>query len=62
MYLDNELIKRGVPEKVKMAKLKKCESLEAFRRKQMVMKRKNKKDIALVSTVHSGHMVPVQTR
>jgi hypothetical protein len=47
---------------MKRAKLKKCESLMAFRRKQMVMKRKNKKNVALVSTVYSGHMVPVQTR
>jgi hypothetical protein len=52
----------GVPEKVKVAKLKKCESLFAFRRKEMVKKRKNKKDVALVSAIHSDHMVSVQTR
>jgi hypothetical protein len=52
----------GVPEKVKVTKLMKVESLVAFRRKKVVVKWKDEKDVTLVSTFYGDHMVHVQTR
>jgi hypothetical protein len=56
------LNKKGVLEKVKVAKLKKGDSVAAFRRKQMFMKWKDKKDVTLVSTMHKNCTVPMKRR
>jgi hypothetical protein len=43
-------------------KLKKGDSVAAFRRKQMFMKWKDKKDVTLVSTIHNNYMVHMKRR
>jgi len=47
---------------VKMARLKKVETVAAFHKKQMIMKWKDKRDVVLISTFHDESMENVTTR
>jgi hypothetical protein len=47
---------------VKRARLKKGETVAAFRKKQMIMKWKDKRDVVLVSTFHDDSMEKVTSR
>lgn len=56
------LNRKGIPEKIKTKKLGKGESIAMFRRKQMIMKWKDKKDIIMISTIHDNTMVEIEKR
>jgi hypothetical protein len=44
--------KKEFPHFMKTARLKKAETVAAFRKKQMIMKWKDKRDVVLISTFH----------
>jgi hypothetical protein len=54
--------RKEFPDFVKRARLKKGEAVAAFRKKQMIMKWKDKRDVVLVSTYHDDSMEDVTTR
>lgn len=56
------LNRKGTPENIKNKKLDKGESIAMFRRKQMIMKWKDKKDVTMISTIHDNSMVEIQKR
>ena len=47
---------------MKRARLKKGENVAAFRKKQMIMKWKDKRDVVFVSTFHDDSMQDVTTK
>ena len=55
-----KVTRKDVPEKIKDAKLKKGEVVAAYRKKSMVLKWKNKKDICILSTLHDDFMIQVK--
>jgi len=54
--------RKGFPDFVKRARLKKGETVAAFHKKQMIMKWKDKRDVVLVSTFHDDSMENVTIR
>jgi len=54
--------RKEFPDFVKRARLKKGETVAAFRKKQMIMKWKDKGDVVLISTFHDHSMGDVKTR
>ena len=54
--------RKEFPNFVKKARLKKGETVAAFRKKQMIMKWKDKGDVVLISTYHDHSMGDVKTR
>jgi len=54
--------RKEFPDFVKRARLKKRATVAAFRKKQMIMKWKDKRDVILVSTFHDDSMENVTTR
>ena len=54
--------RKDVPAKIKEAKLKKGETVAAYRKKSMVLKWKDKKDVCVLSTLHDDSMVQVKSR
>jgi len=54
--------RKEFPDFVKTARLKKGETVAAFRKKQMIMKWKDKRDVVLVSSFHHDSMENVTTR
>jgi len=54
--------RKEFPDFVKRARLKKGETVAAFRQKQMIMKWKDKKDVVLICTFHDDSMENVTTR
>ncbi|XP_068250307.1 piggyBac transposable element-derived protein 4-like [Palaemon carinicauda] len=70
MLVDNEtetvgtlrLTRKDVPAFIKNAKLKKGETVAAFRNKSMVLKWKDKKDVCVLSTLHDDSMKIVKSR
>jgi hypothetical protein len=52
--------RKGMPDEIKKAKLKKGENVVVYKDKLMIMKWKDKKDICLMSTTHDENLV--QTR
>lgn len=54
--------RKGVPNEIKQAKLKKGEHVSAYKDKLMVIKWKDKKDICLMSTTHDETMVTNKVR
>ncbi|XP_068225608.1 piggyBac transposable element-derived protein 4-like [Palaemon carinicauda] len=70
MLVDNEtetvgtlrLTRKDVPAFIKNAKLKKGETVAAFRNKSMVLKWKDKKDVYVLSTLYDDSMKIVKSR
>lgn len=56
------LTRKGVPEEIKSKKLEKGQTIAMYRRKQMLLKWKDKKDILMVSTVHDDNMIEIDHR
>ena len=56
------LNRREVPKVIKETKLKKGETVSAFRQKSMVLKWKDKKDVSILSTFHDNAMVNTVSR
>ena len=56
------IARKDVPKKIKEAKLKKGEKVAAFRKKSVVLKWKDKKDVCVLSTLHDDSMVTVKSR
>ncbi|XP_066987491.1 piggyBac transposable element-derived protein 4-like [Macrobrachium rosenbergii] len=54
--------RKDVPAKIKETKLKKGEKVAEFRKKSMVLKWKDKKDVCVLSTMHDDSMVKVKSR
>jgi len=54
--------RKGFPDFVKRARLKKGETVAAFHKKEMIMKWNDKRDVVLVSTFHDDSMENVTTR
>jgi hypothetical protein len=54
--------RKEFPDFVKRARLKKREAVAAFRKKQMIIKCKDKRDVVLVSTFHDDSMENVTAR
>ena len=54
--------RKEFPDFVKRAKLKKGETIAAFRKKLMIMKWKDKRDVVLFSTFHDDSVEDVTTR
>ena len=56
------VVRKDVPRKVKESKLKKGEIVAEYRKKSMVLKWKDKKDVCVLSTIHDGSVVKVKSR
>ncbi|CAH2003505.1 unnamed protein product [Acanthoscelides obtectus] len=55
--------RKGIPNQIKTKKkIGKGECVAMFRRKQMVLKWKDKKDVAMISTIHDNKMVDIENR
>ncbi|XP_068227913.1 piggyBac transposable element-derived protein 4-like [Palaemon carinicauda] len=54
--------RKDVPAKIKGSKLKKGEKVAEFRKKSMVLKWKDKKDVCVLSTMHGDSMIKVKSR
>jgi hypothetical protein len=54
--------RKEFPDFVKRARLRKGETVAAFRKKQKIMKWKDKRDVVLVSTFHDDGMENVTAR
>ena len=54
--------RKEFPDFVRRARLKKGETIAEFRKKHMIMKWKDKRDVVLVSTFHDDSMEDVTTR
>jgi len=54
--------RKEFPDFVKKARLKKGETVAAFRKKQTIMKWKDKRDVVLIRTFHDDSMENVTTR
>ena len=57
-----KVARKDVPAKIKDAKLKKGEVVAAYRKKSMVLKWKDKKDVCVLSTLHDDSMMQVKSR
>ena len=53
---------KGVPQQVKEKKLKKGEIITAFKKKTMILKWKDKKEVVFLSTIHDNSMVNVVSK
>jgi len=66
--VDNEtdgtvkVTRKDVPAKIKGTKLKKGEIVAAYRKKSVLLKWKDKKDVCILSTLHDGSMINVKSR
>ena len=56
------ITRKDVPEKIKETKLRKGETVAAYRKMLMILKWKNKKDVCILSVLHDYWMVPAQVK
>jgi len=54
--------RKDIPAKIKGTKLKKRVIVAAYRKKSVLLKWKDKKDVCILSTLHDGSMINVKSR
>ena len=56
------ITRADVPKKIKESKLKRGETVSVYRKKSMLLKWKDKKDVCVLSTMHDASMMSVRSR